>query len=696
MRSIFLSAAIAAIGLASVNAQTLDSSGDGLLNGAFRFRQLAVTNIDQNGNPTEVTAVYGVITFDGNGNYSITGTYVDNTVSNGSPQALSSLGTGTGNYVIGSNGLGYITNPLDESDSGSYVYGAVSQGVFVGSSTESQVLNDLFIAIPAGTPPTNASFNTPYQVGVLDFTGGTSAAIQNAIFELTPNGSGGFASITLNGQASNQTSTYVTQTVTGATYAFQSDGSAALTFPLPSGVSAGTALVGGTRTIFVSADGNFILGYNPTGYDMIVGVKALASSIGSVPLNGLYFNGALEDAVAGNGVDNYYGSILSFGDTNGSGVVHQRVGSVFFYPYDYGTDDYIELTPSGTSTYSGCTTVLCTDYSLGYAYAFGDSGQAYVAIGTQGVFSVVLGLESPADPGPNTSSVYLNPIGIVNAASYAPITASLAAGETISLFGKNLASATMSGPAGPAPNILGGTQVTINGIAAPLYYISPGQINAVVPWEASSASIATIQVINNGTSSNSVTMFLADSNPGVFTQSENGIGFGAATHADYSLITPSNPAQPGETILVFLTGLGSVTPAVSDGALGSSTSPLNESNLWTSKDLTVYFNDYTNNLVEQQGTGGLNNDGVQYAGLAPGLLGYQLNVTLPTNIGPSTNPGVYLEIMTDEADINQVQIPVGGTANSERPQARPTGFHPRRHGGPLRRGGGAKPSRRAA
>ncbi|HYK61888.1 MAG TPA: hypothetical protein VEV85_20805, partial [Bryobacteraceae bacterium] len=197
MRTTLLSAALAAFGLASVYAQTLDNSGNGLLSGAFRFRQLAVANIDQNGNPTQVRAVYGVITFDGKGNYSITGTYVDNTVSSGSPQSLSVSST----YVIGSNGLGYVSNPLVPTDSASRIYGAVAQGVFTGSSTESSTVNDLLIAIPTGTAPTNSSFNTPYQVGVLDFTGGTSAAIKNALFKLSPNGSGGFASITLNGQA---------------------------------------------------------------------------------------------------------------------------------------------------------------------------------------------------------------------------------------------------------------------------------------------------------------------------------------------------------------------------------------------------------------------------------------------------------------------------------------------------------------
>src|SRR5271154_6144612 len=77
---------LAVFGLAAVFAQTQDSSGDGLLNGSFRFRHLAVQLVDANFNPTDITAVYGTITFDGAGNYTIAGTSVDNGVSAGAPQ----------------------------------------------------------------------------------------------------------------------------------------------------------------------------------------------------------------------------------------------------------------------------------------------------------------------------------------------------------------------------------------------------------------------------------------------------------------------------------------------------------------------------------------------------------------------------------------------------------------------------------
>ena len=635
--------------------QSPDSSGDGMLKGAFRFRQVAVVNIDQNANPTEIAAVYGVITFDGSGHYSVTGAYVDNTVSNGSPQSLNITGT----YVIGSNGSGYIANPLLPTDNTNLIYGAVAQGVFLGSATEGS-LNDVLIAIPAGSPPTNSSFNVPYWAGVLDFAGANSKAIKNALFKLSPNGSGGFGTITFQGQASNQSASSITQTTSGATYSFQSDGSANLNFPVPSGVSSANALVAGARTMFLSADGNFILGYTQSGYDIFFGVKALTSSASTSLYQGLYFLGGLEDTPQGAGVDSFYGSANS--DGAGNQIFHQRIDSPYYSPFDYGTDNYTTLNADGTTP---------IDFN-GYQYAFGAGGQAFVGIGTSGTYTIIAGLHSPNFTG---SGVFLNPIGIANAASYAPITASLAPGEMLALFGTGLSPTTLNAPGGQSlPTILGGVQVLINNIQAPLVYVSQYQISAVVPFGVSSASLASIQVNNNGTLSNTVTVYLSDSAPGAFTQNSSGIGFAVALHPDYSLITSSHPAQRGEVISIYLTGLGSVTPPVQDGALGPS-NPLSNSDLNTQNLLAVFFNDYTNNQLGAQGT-------IQYAGLAPGYAGlYQINVQIPNSVGPGN---VYFEISTDTADINQVQIPVGTTSAAATTRQSRARTEPRRPRGTAR------------
>ena len=77
-----------------------------------------------------------------------------------------------------------------------------------------------------------------------------------------------------------------------------------------------------------------------------------------------------------------------------------------------------------------------------------------------------------------------------------------------------------------------------------------------------------IVVNNNGTNSNTVTVPVAATSPGVYTLDQSGSGAGAILHADFSLVNAGNPAAAGETVLVYLTGMGTVTPNVNDGTAG--------------------------------------------------------------------------------------------------------------------------------
>ena len=112
--------------------------------------------------------------------------------------------------------------------------------------------------------------------------------------------------------------------------------------------------------------------------------------------------------------------------------------------------------------------------------------------------------------------------------------------------------------------------MTINNIPCPIYYVTSTQLSVVVPYGVASnqTGLANIQVTNNNVKSNIVQMYLTDAEPGSFAQNANGIGYAAATHAATGqLITPANPVQPGEYISLYLTGLGTVTPTVSDGVV---------------------------------------------------------------------------------------------------------------------------------
>jgi uncharacterized protein (TIGR03437 family) len=281
---------------------------------------------------------------------------------------------------------------------------------------------------------------------------------------------------------------------------------------------------------------------------------------------------------------------------------------------------------------------------------------------------------------------------VANAASFQPITASLAPGELIILQGTGLYSGSGLDVAsnGAFPTSIGGVSVSIDNIPCAIYYVSATQLAVTVPYELASntSGLANIQVTNNGALSNIVQMYFQDSAPGAFTQGSDGIGFALAEHAATGLpITTSNPAQPGEYISLYLTGLGTVTPGVADGAVGP-TNPLSTSDENTNGLLAVYFDDYNTGSTGNEGT-------IQFAGLAPGLAGlYQINVQVPTGV-LGAGDDVYVEFFTDTADVIQAQIPFGSLA-AARPAvrvARPIGQAARARAMRLK---GHKPLRRPA
>ena len=86
-------------------------------------------------------------------------------------------------------------------------------------------------------------------------------------------------------------------------------------------------------------------------------------------------------------------------------------------------------------------------------------------------------------------------LAVVNAASY---TTSVAPGSYVAIFGTQLAPAPMGAPSVPLPVLLNNVSVTVAGKAAPLSYVSPTQVNALVPFEAASLTgtqKATVPVI---------------------------------------------------------------------------------------------------------------------------------------------------------------------------------------------------------
>ena len=569
-------------------AQTWDNTGNNLLNGTYYFRDVTYTlGSDGAGDISYAAALYGSITFDGNGNYTMNTPWLVD--SQGNNNAQSNL---TGTYTIAASGYGSLKNPFGDS-----IYGLVSNGVFVGSSTESG-FNDLFIAVTAATQATSATLVGNYSIAYMSVPDGNPGDNYDALGQFTADGRGNIGTVSFTAYTGAGGSSAIPVSESGVRYTF-SNGAANLSFP-----TSGNPAVGGTQFLYISPDGNFVFGGSNSFWDFFVGVrKGTAASFGG---GSTYYQAGLTEDASQLGtkgfaiIGSYYGSLVT--TPSGAIIGHQRFEDVFGTGVE--DDTYSDSYPVGTAG-------QYTDGSI--QYMFSQDGGVRVGFGVGPFLGIDVAVRGPSFSG---SGVFLDPTGVRNAASFAPFTAQLARGELIELTGSGLANHTVIQSTAPFPNMLDGVQVFINNVAAPLYYVTPGQIAAVVPYEAT-AAIAQIQVVNNGVPSKAVTAYIGATAPGMLAQGSNGISDALVQHLDskFSLVTPANPAQPGETLLGYVTGLGDVSPTILDGAPGPSGTTLSNAT-----------NTITVNVGGQTAT-------VSFAGLAPTLSGlYAIVFVVPTGV----------------------------------------------------------------
>ncbi|MEK7403597.1 MAG: hypothetical protein AAB225_00675 [Acidobacteriota bacterium] len=159
---------------------------------------------------------------------------------------------------------------------------------------------------------------------------------------------------------------------------------------------------------------------------------------------------------------------------------------------------------------------------------------------------------------------------VVNAASYA--SAPLSTGEIVALFGCNLGPANGVGltiTSNRVDTTLASVRLSIGGYAAPLLFVSAGQISAVVPYGVGGRTAAAITVDYQGRQSSAAWVPVAESAPGLFTLDSSGTGRGAVLNVDSmgnaTLNAPDNPARRGTRIVLFATGEGETDPKGIDG-----------------------------------------------------------------------------------------------------------------------------------
>jgi uncharacterized protein (TIGR03437 family) len=158
---------------------------------------------------------------------------------------------------------------------------------------------------------------------------------------------------------------------------------------------------------------------------------------------------------------------------------------------------------------------------------------------------------------------YIQGSGLTNAASFKEM---FAPGMVMSVFGFNLSQSTAPAAMLPLPPSLGGASVTINGVSAPFYYASPGQLNVQIPYDTA-PGIAILRV-SNGASDSGFRTFtysftVQPSAPGIFVGPDNAL-------------TPFPSGSRGQTYTLFITGEGAVSPLLATGATPAPDTPITQ------------------------------------------------------------------------------------------------------------------------
>ncbi|MBI4874859.1 MAG: hypothetical protein HY822_09540 [Acidobacteria bacterium] len=225
-----------------------------------------------------------------------------------------------------------------------------------------------------------------------------------------------------------------------------------------------------------------------------------------------------------------------------------------------------------------------------------------------------LGLFGAAEGGRGQAPSY-SAAGIVNAASN--VAGALAPNTIVTLYGANLAFLTRAvSPedirAGVLPVALpgAGVRVSIGLLSAHIYYVSPTQVNLLIPSNmAPGPAELTLRV--DGRAGPAVAIHLAAAAPGLFLR---GGPWAVACRPDGSVITEERPARPGEIVVLYATGLGRTVPNPAPGEVPAQAAVLEH---WSQFEVLVNGEP-------------LKQDRVLYAGLAPGFPGlYQINLRLP-------------------------------------------------------------------
>lgn len=407
--------------------------------------------------------------------------------------------SGSGIYMASIGGQVVLTNPADPATTITARLGSDAD-LLLGAVTETSGLLSVFLAIKAPLAPVSPSvFSGTYRAAVLELLPGATAVAK---------------------------ARSLTFQSAGATLLLQPDGTGTLATP-----------EAGTYEIIVSGDGGLIFGVPPAASNR--GLLFAGRSATGQPA-GLYW--MTEFAVERDSVSVAIGSIRP--DTNERARLSQRLNT-FEGAKDFRGVNRMQMNADGSGILESS------------AVALSGAGTLIGVTSTPTANAIFLAVAAPAITG---TGVFVNPHGVTDAASNTPGNP-VSPSSIVSMYGSGLASRAVAAEGTSLPLSLADVAVEINGMRAPLYFVSPSQINLHVPIEIA-GSEAKLIVTNAGVRSPSVAVPLALTSPAIFSTDLSGAGLGIITHADFSLVTAASPATAGEIVVIWATGLGSASPGL--------------------------------------------------------------------------------------------------------------------------------------
>jgi uncharacterized protein (TIGR03437 family) len=215
----------------------------------------------------------------------------------------------------------------------------------------------------------------------------------------------------------------------------------------------------------------------------------------------------------------------------------------------------------------------------------------------------------------------------------------------VSMYGSDLAYITkgitpddLRGNVLPTSLAGSGVRLLVGKLNAYIYFVSPGQINFLVPGSLAPGTVD-VQLGLDSRYGPTVRLPLGRASPALFQKSNS--DFAIATRADGSVLLEGDSALPGDIVILYATGLGPTEAFIPDGQVAPEANRV------------ARFRDFRVRLDGKE----LDTNNTLYVGLAPGFAGlYQINLKLPMEVGP--NPEIRIGFAGEEPSPASVKLPV--------------------------------------